>query len=267
MRNDQFWGLIDLLGGDAHQESVTVLAEKLAQLPRRTVEAFGSGLQARVDALMRSDAIPVDYARSDLGESLAAAVVGAGETAYDNALGAREPLNEDDWDIEGGEDLLGLSFQVLEPEKVELDIEVRWLTLTFPDDVEVPTDPVVEAIAVEFGESVELDASDWGIPVADDPAIDNARADVVQAPTWHRWFDDQPETPGSVVVEVRDEPSTGLVAERRPLGRHYRYVVPAQRLLDTRDRRGEMRRVFVEAWRAIADELGWQPPPSDPGAR
>ena len=51
MRSAEFWELIGVLGGTADEESVARLGEALAELPPRTVEAFGSALDERIDIL------------------------------------------------------------------------------------------------------------------------------------------------------------------------------------------------------------------------
>lgn len=259
MRQDEFWDLIGILGGTAGGESVARLAEALAQLPTATVEGFDTELEARVEVLTESPAMPEELRYSDVGESFAAAIVAAGNEAYEKALKSRHPLDADEWSFEEAEDLLVVTETILEPAEIELDAEVEWLGSVFPEDVETPDDPV----ACEFDDL----GPEWGVRVADDPQLDGACADIARAPSWRSWFGAQPRRPGAVVVAIEDDASAGLVPDGRPQAPHYRYVVPAQRLLDASDRRAEMRRVLVDAWCAVADSVGWERPPEDPGRR
>lgn len=257
MRNEEFWNLIGVLGGVADEESVARLGEKLAALPARTVEAFGSALDERIDVLAESPAIPEDLRYSENSEWFAAAIIAAGKPAYEKARRARAPFAADDWAFEEAEELLVVSENILEPVEIELDgVEVEWLSVQHPDDVEVSDDPAADAHDPE-----------WGVPVLNDAQVGAALEDIAQARTWQSWFCTQATRPGGVRVVVEDGAEPGLEESGRPESREYRYAVPTQRLLDAADRRAEMRSALVEAWRAVADRVGWKVPPPDPGPR
>lgn len=257
MQEAEFWSLIDELGGVADGESVARLAETLAALPKPTVEAFDTALEERVEALAEAPAIPEDLRYSESGEWFAAAIVAAGRPAYREAMRSREPLDADAWAFDEAEDLLVVAESILDPDEIELAVDVEWLSPVFPEDVDLPDGPPAD----EFGDL----ADEWGVPVTDDPQIEYACHDVAAAPSWRSWIAAQPSRPGSVAIAIEDDVPVGLMLDGRPQAPHYRYVVPAQRLLDCADRRAEMRRVLVEAWAAIADSVGWAAPPADPG--
>ncbi|MGH3359709.1 MAG: hypothetical protein ACRDO7_12980, partial [Nocardioidaceae bacterium] len=220
---------------------------------------FDTALEERVEKLVECAAIPVDLRYSDTGEWFAAAIVAAGKASYQQALQARRPLDVDDWSFEEAEDLLVVAESILDPAEIELAVDVEWLCPVFPEDAEPPEDPVV-------GEFDDL-GPEWGVPAVEDRKLADACEDIVRAPSWRSWFEAQPSRPGTVAVAVEDEVPTGLTQDGRPQSPHYRYVVPSDRLLEADDRRVEMRGVLVEAWRAIADSVGWEPPPADPGDR
>ncbi len=258
MRSEQFWELIGVLGGVADEESAARLGEKLASLPPRTVESFGGALDERIGILTESLAIPEELRYSEYAEWFAAAIIAAGRPAYEKARRAREPFTSDGWAYEQAEDLLVVSENILEPVEIELEaVEVEWLSVRHPEDVEVADDPVAD----DF-DPLE---SDWGVRVIEDPLIGAALTDVSHARTWQSWFRTQAKRPGVVRVAIDDEAAPGLSESGTPDAREYRYCVSADRLLDATDRRAEMRGVLVEAWTAVADSVGWKAPPPDPG--
>lgn len=259
MKEAEFWSLIGELGGVADEESVARLAETLASLPKPVVEAFDTALEERVEALAEAPAVPEELRYSETAEWFAAAIVAAGEPAYRKALSAQEPLDVDAWAYAEAEDLLVVAESILDPEQLGLAVEIEWLSPVFPDDV----DPAENPVGDEFD---DLD-SQWGVPAADDSQIERARDDIAGAPAWRSWIAAQPARPGSVAVAIEDDMPLGLQLDGRPQAPHYRYVVPAQRLLECADRRAEMRRVLVDAWSAIAGSVGWAAPPADPGGR
>lgn len=259
MQEAEFWSLIDELGGIADGETVARLAATLAALPKPTVEAFDTALEERVEALAESPAIPEELRFSERGEWFAAALVAAGRSAYREALRAREPLEVDAWSFDEAEDLLVVAESILEPDELELAVDVEWLSPVFPDDVELPDGPPADDLD-------DLETA-WGVPVTDDPQLERARQDIARAAAWRSWIAAQPARPGSVAIAIEDDVPVGLVPDGTPHAPHYRYVVPAQRLLDCADRRTEMRSVLCEAWTAIAQHVGWDAPPADPGGR
>lgn len=257
MRSEQFWELVGVLGGVADEESAARLGEKLATLPARTVESFGGALEERIGILAESPAIPEELRYSEYAEWFAAAIVAAGRPTYEKARRAHEPFAADDWAYGQAEDLLVVSENILEPVEIELDaVEVEWLSLRHPEDVEVADDPVAD----EF-DPLE---SDWGVRVVEDPLIDAALSDITESRTWRSWFCTQVTRPGVVRVAIDDDAEPGLSESGRPEAREYRYTVPAARLLDATDRRAEMRGVLADAWQAVADNVGWKAPPPAP---
>lgn len=285
VRSEEFWELIGVLGGTADEESVARLGEKLAALPARTVEAFAGALDERIDVLAESPAIPEELRYSETAEWFAAAIIAAGRPAYEKARRAREPFDAADWSFDGAEDLIVVSENILEPVEIELDgVEIEWLSAQHPDDVEATAE--VEDDDVESGDDAvlvddplaadsfsaddplldDIDAG-WDVRVVDDPMIEAALADLTESRAWRSWFCTQSARPGVVRVSIEDDAVSGLSESGRQEAREYRYAVPAQRLLEAADRRAEMRAALVEAWTAVADSVGWKPPPPDPGPR
>ncbi|UYM03702.1 DUF4240 domain-containing protein [Solicola gregarius] len=271
MRSAEFWDLIDVLGGTADEESVARLGERLGGLPARTVEAFGTALDERIDVLAESPAIPEELRYSETAEWFAAAIIAAGRPAYEKARRAHAPFDADDWGFEEAEDLLVVGENILEPVEIELDgVQVEWLSAQRPDEVGDPLDAIDAADPLDaIDPPAEVDAldADWDVGVGTDPQVASAVADLTQARTWRSWFCTQSTRAGVVCVSVEDDAETGLNESGRPAAREYRYAVPVERLLAAADRRAEMRAVLVEAWTAVADSVGWKAPPPDPGRR
>jgi hypothetical protein len=160
----RFWALIALLGGIADDTSVLPLDLEL----RRTgeTEAFHDVLEARVSALLADRELPWTHG-GDGGEWLAAAVVAAGEVAYERTLASSDGLDPGAWAWEEAEALLvaGMEHDQADEEVDEL-LWLQWCTHELP--------PGVSSTWEEWHDALAGGDPTWGRSVIEDPDWDAA---------------------------------------------------------------------------------------------
>lgn len=156
VQDERFWQLVDLLGGVANDASVPRLE---ASLRAGEAEAFLDRVYELVAALLQRCSVPASHA-GDTAEWIAAAVVAAGRTTYENTLAAGGRLDPEAWAWSEAEDLLVAGVpehadagdgdqpdEVADPDDVterlgdELGLTFQWCSAEVPPDVDTSYDP------------------------------------------------------------------------------------------------------------------------------
>ena len=173
MDEDEFWEFVARLGGVADQASCMALGLELGSAGRGP--EFCDAVEEHVRRLLVACTLPEDL-WGDSAEWLAAAVIAAGRTTYEQHVSSEAAIDPDAWDWDESEALLSTGF-LHEPsdlsasDLLEAVASLQWNAEPVPDGVSTTWEPFVDL----------LDASDnpaLGRSVVTDPEWEQALAQL-----------------------------------------------------------------------------------------
>ena len=107
MDEDDFWGFVARLGGVADDATCRALHVEVVSAGRAA--EFGTAVDAHVERLLSRCSVPYSH-QGDTAEWIAAAVIAAGRSRYEEILAAGKKLRPRDWRWEDAEALLVVGF-------------------------------------------------------------------------------------------------------------------------------------------------------------